>query len=487
MSNTQPHAVVIGAGIAGMASTIALTRIGYRVTLIERDNSARPENLADAASWERKGAPQFHHPHVFLPGLRKILRESYPDLLDLILDSGVSESLFLALGPASKLAEEQELFMLPCRRAVFEWLVRDLLQKEPGVDLRLGIAVGGLLGTAQVDGKPAVVTGVRLAGGDEILADLVVAADGRRSGLPDWLKTLGVEIGEEVKQAPSLYMTRFYRFIGDDLGLKLIAGREGGLTAGAVRADNDTFAISLVPDPADVEMRRHLQDPDRFHAVARAMPAVSRFVADGISESITGVHGMGGLINRRRDYHDTAGEPLALGVFAVGDTYVCTNPVYGRGCTLAFLQSTLLANALQENPDDLAAAARAYEDDNRVQVRPWYDVSVLTDALVFSGPDGPDGPGTGTGSSLMPDGADPELIVAFMRFMSMMDPPAVAMMNPKIQEALQLIGGGPAGLTKKQTEEAPEEPLSTARTSTESSKPSSIPQLTREDLLALQP
>ena len=98
--------------------------------------------------------------------------------------------------------------------------------------------------------------------------------------------------------------------------------------------------------------------------------------------------------------------------------------------------------------------------------------------------------GTGTGSSLMPDGADPELIVAFMRFMSMMDPPAVAMMNPKIQEALQLIGGGPAGLTKKQTEEAPEEPLSTARTSTESStsssKPSSIPQLTREDLLALQ-
>ena len=69
------------------------------MTLIERDGNPRPESLADAASWERKGAPQFHHPHVFLPGLRRIMQQSYPDLLARILDAGVRELLFVDLGP----------------------------------------------------------------------------------------------------------------------------------------------------------------------------------------------------------------------------------------------------------------------------------------------------------------------------------------------------------------------------------------------------
>ena len=61
------HVVIIGGSVAGMSSAIALSQQGLRVTLIERDGNPRPESLADAASWERKGAPQFHHPHV--PGL----------------------------------------------------------------------------------------------------------------------------------------------------------------------------------------------------------------------------------------------------------------------------------------------------------------------------------------------------------------------------------------------------------------------------------
>ena len=39
---TQPHAVIIGAGIGGMAAGIALRRIGWSVSVHERTTGLRP-------------------------------------------------------------------------------------------------------------------------------------------------------------------------------------------------------------------------------------------------------------------------------------------------------------------------------------------------------------------------------------------------------------------------------------------------------------
>ena len=70
---------------------------------------------------------------------------------------------------------------------------------------------------------------------------------------------------------------------------------------------------------------------------------------------------MGGLINRIRRFVDADGAPLAHGFFAIGDAHTCTNPLYGRGSSLAVLQAVLVADALAAHPDDRDAAARAYE------------------------------------------------------------------------------------------------------------------------------
>ena len=61
--------------------------------------------------------------------------------------------------------------------------------------------------------------------------------------------------------------------------------------------------------------------------------------------------------------------------------HTCTNPMYGRGCALAFVQATLLAQAYVEHGDDAAGRAAAYEALSAREVEPWFRTSVLMDSI----------------------------------------------------------------------------------------------------------
>ncbi len=58
---------IVGAGIAGMCTALALAKQGFEITLFERDIPP-PAGDADQAffEWQRRGAAQFRHPHAFL-------------------------------------------------------------------------------------------------------------------------------------------------------------------------------------------------------------------------------------------------------------------------------------------------------------------------------------------------------------------------------------------------------------------------------------
>ena len=58
--------VVIGAGVAGLASSLYLARDGHDVILLERDATPLPESADAAFEWDRRGATQVRHPHAFL-------------------------------------------------------------------------------------------------------------------------------------------------------------------------------------------------------------------------------------------------------------------------------------------------------------------------------------------------------------------------------------------------------------------------------------
>jgi flavin-dependent dehydrogenase len=93
---------------------------------------------------------------------------------------------------------------------------------------------------------------------------------------------------------------------------------------------------------------------------------------------------MAGLVNRLRRFTAPSGEPLVTGFHAVGDAHTCTNPAYGRGCSLALVGAGLLAEAAAAHPDDPAARARAYEAGCAREIEPWFHSSVMMDQARLS-------------------------------------------------------------------------------------------------------
>jgi len=79
--------VVLGGGVAGLATALALGRDGHRVTVVERDGLELGEPLA-ALEWERHGIPHFHQPHAFTPRGRKELLTTFPDVYEALLAAG---------------------------------------------------------------------------------------------------------------------------------------------------------------------------------------------------------------------------------------------------------------------------------------------------------------------------------------------------------------------------------------------------------------
>jgi 2-polyprenyl-6-methoxyphenol hydroxylase-like FAD-dependent oxidoreductase len=441
--------VVVGAGIGGLSSALALARNGHRVTLVERDDTPMPDSPEAAFEWDRKGAPQVRHPHVFLGLARVILRDRFPDVLQALSDLGIEPGQLgsgqggdNAMDEATRavLEADDDLRMLPCRRTTFEWVMRRTVLAEPGITLRLGEGVAGV----ELEGN--VVTGVRLEGGDVLSCDLVVATTGRRGDVPMWLAKHGIEVTETASDAGVVYFSRFYRLDHDEaFGFR--AGFGAGIGAGVIGSDAGTYSITAVVDKNDKELRDHLNDSARFDATMSLLPELADVASAG-GTPINQVHCMTGLLNRTRTYTSPDGTPLVIGLMACGDAHTCTNPAYGRGQSLALKMAVMIADALSTH-EDLESAARDYEAACVEQVVPWYQFSVLTDQMRAaagvrpgSGPSASDPFAALFGGG----GSDPEVVRLVMRVMNLLELPSALMAKlPELQaNAAKRFASAPA-------------------------------------------
>lgn len=377
---TDGDIVVAGGSIGGLATALALGRLGHRVTVLERDALAQVDDAEAAFAIERHGAPQAHQTHGFLARLTVVLRKQFPDVLDALHVAG-TESLTLTGSLGEPEPGDEDLNTLIVRRTTFEWALREAVRREPGVTYRPDFSVEGLVRADRRGGTPHVV-GARLTDGSVLHGD-VIACTGRRGAVPSWLSDIGVAVREEVTDTHIVYLTRWYRRPADlaiDVDPRL-GGDFGYLKYLAIPCDGSTFSVTLAVRSTDTELRSRLLDPEAFDRACRILPGPDRFFVSDDIESLGPVRPMGGLINRLRHFTDATGQPLVTGFHAVGDAHTCTNPMYGRGCALAFVQATLLADAFAAHPDDPTARAAAYESLSAREVEPWFHSAVMMDSF----------------------------------------------------------------------------------------------------------
>jgi 2-polyprenyl-6-methoxyphenol hydroxylase-like FAD-dependent oxidoreductase len=370
--------VVAGGGICGMASALVLARDGHQVVVLERDGAPVPDDVeACWTSWARRGIGQFRIAHLMLPRGHQILRAELPDVVARLADAGgltmnaVSDAL-AAIPTATAREDDSRFDTTTGRRPAIEWALATTAASEAGITVRRGAAMSGLVaGAPRLDGVPHVA-GVRLADGEEVLADLVIDATGRRSPTADWLVALGGRPPlEEAEDVGFTYTGRFWRSPDGvpDRAVPVLLGC-GSISLLTIPSDNGTWSTTIFSVSNDAVMRA-VRDPAVFERVWRAFPDHAAWL-DG--EPISDMATMSGVVDRaRRFVVDDA--PIVTGMLSVADAAACTNPSLGRGMSLGLLHTVVMRDAVRHHGTDPVELALAFDAATAEQLDPWHQAT----------------------------------------------------------------------------------------------------------------
>src|SRR6516162_2319230 len=203
------RAVVIGAGMGGLAAAGALAKYFERVDILERDRLT-------ASVGSRSGTPQDRHPHGLLTGGLRALDQIFPGFKrDLAAAGAVPVSFAREVQ-----FERPDVGVLPKRdfgisvlcatRPLIELVLRRRAEAIANITLRPAARVTGIVPTADGDG----VRRIRFVNGSErsetLDADLVVDASGRGAPTLTLLDALGwdrpqmTEIGVDISYSTAV-------------------------------------------------------------------------------------------------------------------------------------------------------------------------------------------------------------------------------------------------------------------------------------------
>ncbi len=376
--------MVVGGSVAGLATASALAQRGVPVRVLER--SAPPPDgppVEVAASWRRPTVPQGGHSHILTSLGVRVLRRSAPRVLEEAMEQGAALVDLTLAAPRTgaeggRGVEDPDLVALAIRRTLLELLLRRATQAVAHVTLEHRTSVRGLLRDASGTRAAGVVT----EGGTQVPARFVIDATGRRAASASWLRRAELAPGNDLVGPTELRgFTRFYRLRtprGTWPGELNRGNAAGGIwdhyAAVVHPADNGTFALTLAVPTGDRALNS-LRHPGAFTTVARLSPHVAEWVDERVAYPVTNVRAITVPPNIRRATARSAGERLA-GLYPVGDAACVTDPLYGRGLSLALAHAFRLAELLDAYPSvGEEQSARAVELAERVY-GPWFEQAV---------------------------------------------------------------------------------------------------------------
>jgi 2-polyprenyl-6-methoxyphenol hydroxylase-like FAD-dependent oxidoreductase len=362
--------VVAGGSIAGLATALALAGQGRDVLVLDRADPP-PDGPANevANTWVRPAVPHAQHSHTLTSLGVAVLLDRAPEVFAAVLAAGavpldIASALPAHLG--GRVDGDSDLVALGCRRTVLELVLYRHVRELRGVEIRHEVRVCGLT----TDGRR--VTGVVTDRDERVPADIVVDATGRRAQARSWLAAAGIRIaGDRAAATNTRVYSRFYRRHGlpGPLNRGNAAGLVGDHYLGVLHpCDGDLFSVALGVHTEDRDLRA-LRHPEAFHAVAAMTPIVADWLADDPAP-VSDVHAMTSPPNVFGAL--ATAQPLH-GLFPVGDAACVTDPVYGRGMSLALAHAFRLADVLDTHPE---AGETQSKEAGRLATdlfTPWYE------------------------------------------------------------------------------------------------------------------
>ena len=390
----RPTVTIVGSGMCGMLTGLALDRRGFQVTIIERDVPP-PDCSANEAffSWQRKGVAQFRHPHAFLGLMCSVLEENYPDLLERFFEAGARKVSFEESIPDHLKPQynpepgDEKMWVLMCRRATMETVLRTYVIQTTKVTIRNQVSVADII-TEKNDSQEVFIRGLSLIDHQEsnkrseLFSDIVIDATGRSSKFDKWLTSSGVNIKEERDDAEIVYYTRHYR-LKDGVSepprdaKNPSMGDLGYMKYGIFPGDGGHFALIICLPNEEKELRKAIKSGEKFDEIGMTIPGLRPWLSKNKSEATTAPFGIGNIHAVWRDFTG-AGNNRLLNFFAVGDSAIRTNPLYGRGCSTGALHAHILADILSTESDPWSRALRFQEESER-KVRPIFQASLNED------------------------------------------------------------------------------------------------------------
>ncbi len=449
------HAVVLGAGVAGLLAARVLTETFVRVTILDRDDlPGAGAGTAPAGDFgDRRGVPQARHLHALMDRGRQIVEELYPGLVEQLIAAGAPTSEVLVGGRYYMHGQRLRptstgLTSVLASRPLLE---RALLRRTaalPGVRIRPRTTVAGFDSTA---GR---VTGVRIRPGGvgadadpdavtELPAELVVDASGRNSRSLDWLAALGQQPPPISRVTVDLgYSSRLYERRPEHLDGEnsiIVATAPGLLGAGVARTEDSRWIVTL----AGLLGQHPPTDEAGFLAFAGALPVPDVYDLLRAATPLTAPVPFRFRESVRRHF-EALRDPLD-GLVVLGDALCSFNPLYAQGMTVAAQQALVLRGALAAGLPGVPR--RFYAAVTPVLDVAW-DMATSSDLRYprVTGRRSPRGRVTGAYAARAQRRAahDPRVARTLMRVVNLVDPPT-ALLRPAL--AVRVLAPTPrAGL-----------------------------------------